>query len=71
MLDDRDSTATYEPEHPQAILAQLNQDTRDSIRGNNNYRPSAQYAEANYWPSYPPHDLPIEAAIWEDAEDYS
>jgi hypothetical protein len=73
MLDDRDSTATYEPEHPQAILAQRNQDTRDSIRGKRNYRPGtgAQFAEPNYWPSYPPHDLPIEAAMWEDAEDYS
>jgi hypothetical protein len=70
MLDDRDSTATYEPEHPQAILAQRNQDTRDSIRGKNNYRPG-EYAPANYWPTRPPCDPNLEALIWEDAADYS
>lgn len=62
-LDCRDQCCTQDE------LAQLNQDTRDSIRGNSNF--AHLFPEDGYWPSRPPSDPNIEAMIWEDAEDYS
>jgi len=58
MLDDQDQAATYHEDPPEAFdLAQFNQDTRDSIRGKNNYNPGLNRATYNgaaepYWPDY-------------------
>jgi hypothetical protein len=46
-----------EEESPEEQLAQFNQDTRDSIRGKNNYNPGLNRAAYNepsepYWPDY-------------------
>jgi hypothetical protein len=63
--------AQWEAEHlvPGDVpLAQLNQDTRDSIRGANNYQPnSIQINPEGYWPSHNPNDLP-DLSGWQDRE---
>jgi hypothetical protein len=46
MLDDRDAFASQELD-----LAEYNQDTRDSVRGANNYQPVNLDAHDGYWPS--------------------
>jgi hypothetical protein len=53
MLDDRDGFASFEAP-TQEELAQRNQDTRDSIRGKNNYQPGSHYqpGEEPYYPTY-------------------
>jgi hypothetical protein len=46
-LDDRDQFAAMEDD-----LAEYNQDTRDSVRGKNNYQPIQELGAHNgYWPS--------------------
>ena len=53
----------------QKELAKRSQDTRDSIRGKNNYRPApiTQSGES-YWPKQNAFDLPTEQTDWRDNE---
>lgn len=60
MLDDRDV----------APWAEFNQETRESIRGTNDYQPGTIGTD-QYWPTEPPSDPNLEAMIYEDAADYS
>lgn len=66
MLDDRDQFPWMEQEE----LAAFNQDTRDSIRGKNNYS-AVHIEQGGYWPSQPIHDVTSDMLMWEDAYDPS
>jgi hypothetical protein len=70
MLDDRDQFCTQELD-----LAEYNQDTRDSVRGKNNYQPIQNLgAHDGYWPSQWSADSAhrmTERAIAEDSFDPS
>lgn len=50
-------------------LAQFNQDTRDSVRGTNNYNP-CRPDQGGEWPG-PPNDFTEDRLRFEDAQDYS
>lgn len=42
----------------QEELSAFNQDTRDSIRGKNNYQPTGGMKRGGYWPVQNPNDVP-------------
>lgn len=48
-------------------LAQFNKDTRDSVRGKNNYQPGIPEQGAN-WPEHQSQDLPV--PYWRDENKY-
>ena len=60
MYDDRD----------QFPWAEFDQDTRDSIRGANNYNP-ARPEQGGEWPHQPINDITSDTLMWQDAYDPS